>query len=128
MMVKVSELNSWSEYSAAVERSRKQSPSKIIAYFYGNEDPTTKKSWCPDCVLAAPVVKDGLKGASVDVEILKVAVGEREVWKSPSNIFRLKLKLSCIPTLLKLVEGKEVGRLEDMDCASPDKVSEFVRN
>ncbi|XP_055329160.1 thioredoxin domain-containing protein 17-like [Paramacrobiotus metropolitanus] len=126
-MAKIHNVSDYPEYSAAIEEVQVRSP-KIFAYFYGNEDPATKKSWCPDCVLADPVIKEAFKNAPQDLEIVRVAVGERAAWKTPDNVYRLKAKVKCIPTLIKLENGEEAGRLEELDCAAPEKVNSFLRS
>jgi thiol-disulfide isomerase/thioredoxin len=126
-MTKIHNVSSWSEYTATAEECQVR-VSKVFSYFYGNEEPSTKKSWCPDCVLADPIIKEALKHVSANVEVIRVAVGERSAWKDPGNVYRKELFVKCIPTIIKFVNGKEASRLEDMDCAAPEKLSNFLQN
>ncbi|GAB6027751.1 hypothetical protein CHUAL_001989 [Chamberlinius hualienensis] len=68
--------------------------------------------WCPDCVKAEPVVDEALKTAPSDAVFVHVDVGERNYWKDQSNSFRTdsRLKIKCVPTLLKYGTAK---RLEE---------------
>ena len=127
IMAKIHNVSSWSEYAATAEECQVR-VAKYFSYFYGNEDPATKKSWCPDCVIAEPVIRDGLKLVPADAEVLHVAVGERAVWKDPENVYRKELRVKCIPTVVKFVDGEETARLEDLDCAAPDTVNAFFQN
>ncbi|KAJ9479016.1 DUF953 domain-containing protein [Pseudozyma hubeiensis] len=81
--------------------------------------------WCPDCVDAQPSVQKVFGGDSIDGHI--VLVGERSEWKTPENRFRKQYSIRCIPTITKVVDGKEVARLEDSECKDVDTVSAFVK-
>ncbi|XP_044777725.1 thioredoxin domain-containing protein 17 [Neomonachus schauinslandi] len=59
------------------------------------------KSWCPDCVHAEPVVREGLKHISEGCVFIYCQVGEKPYWKDPNNDFRKNLKVTAVPTLLK---------------------------
>ncbi|XP_003469685.1 thioredoxin domain-containing protein 17 isoform X1 [Cavia porcellus] len=72
----------------------------IFAYFSGSKD-AGGKSWCPDCVQAEPVVREGLKHVSEGCVFIYCQVGEKSDWKDPNNDFRKKLKITAVPTLLK---------------------------
>ncbi|OQV18564.1 hypothetical protein BV898_07390 [Hypsibius exemplaris] len=126
-MAKIHNVSSWAEYTAAAEECQVRVP-KYFSYFYGNEDPTTKKSWCPDCVASDPVVSAALKQAPADMEVIRVAVGERAAWKDQGNNYRKELHIKGIPTLVRFVDGKEVARLEDSECAAREKVDSFFKN
>ncbi|TKY85882.1 hypothetical protein EX895_005423 [Sporisorium graminicola] len=81
--------------------------------------------WCPDCVDAQPAVQEVFAAGNVDGHI--VLVGEKPEWKTPENRFRKEYAIRCIPTITKVVDGKEVARLEDSECKSIDTVAAFVR-
>lgn len=72
----------------------------IFAYFSGSKD-TEGKSWCPDCVEAEPVIREGLKHVTEDCVFIYCQVGDKPYWKDPNNDFRQKLKITAVPTLLK---------------------------
>ena len=78
-------------------------------------------SWCPDCVVAEPVIEKCFKETADDVTLLYVAVGQREFWKKQDNPFRThdKLKLKGVPTLMKW-GGPQ--KLSEEECANEDLV------
>lgn len=125
-MAKIHNVSSWAEYVATAEESQVR-VGTFFAYFYGNNEPATKKSWCPDCVLAEPVVAAGLKLVPETAEVIRVAVGERAAWKDQANVYRKELHVKSIPTVLKFQDGEETGRLEDLDCAAPEKINSFFQ-
>lgn len=98
----------------------KASGKPIFVLFSGSKD-ANGKSWCPDCVVAEPVVKTSLMKAPEDAVFLYVGVGGRDFWKDPKCIFRTdpRTKLKSVPTLMK-VGGPQ--RLEEEQCAKADMV------
>ena len=93
----------------------------IIGMFSGGKDENTGKSWCPDCVVAQPVVDEALQKASSDTIYIYCSVGGRDFWKDKSNVFRTdsRLRLKSVPTLIKFGTPQ---RLEEAQCASKDLV------
>ncbi|CAA7264838.1 unnamed protein product [Cyclocybe aegerita] len=68
--------------------------------------------WCPDCRAVESLVKEVF--SADDADGLVVYVGERSQWKNPANIYRQDpWKITGVPTIVKLKDGKEVGRLVD---------------
>jgi hypothetical protein len=97
--------------------------------FFGSEDPTTGESWCPDCVIADPVLRRACTGLRPDLVLYECPVGVRSAWKNqPEHPFRLHptLRLTRIPTLLFIERGLERGRLVEADCAKPAVVEAFL--
>ncbi|KAJ4485750.1 hypothetical protein J3R30DRAFT_3441649 [Lentinula aciculospora] len=69
--------------------------------------------WCPDCLAVEELVKDIFSSADAPSALI-VYTGDRPTWKSPSNIFRSgPFGVQCVPTIVKVQNGKEVGRLID---------------
>ncbi|XP_076338492.1 thioredoxin domain-containing protein 17-like [Tachypleus tridentatus] len=77
------------------------------------------KSWCPDCVLAEPVIEEALKIIDEEVVFIVCEVGSREYWKNLQNDFRMddRLKIKCVPTVIK---WKTQERLEEAQCQDPN--------
>uniref|UniRef100_A0A1I7U8U2 Thioredoxin domain-containing protein 17 n=1 Tax=Caenorhabditis tropicalis TaxID=1561998 RepID=A0A1I7U8U2_9PELO len=101
---------------------------RVVALFTGSKSLSTGQSWCPDCVVAEPIVEEVIKEADVaalDVHFVTVFVGNREVWRDPAVGFRTdpKLKLTCIPTLLEV--GNKAKRLLEGQVANKNLVKEF---
>ncbi|XP_045785392.1 thioredoxin domain-containing protein 17-like [Maniola jurtina] len=88
----------------------------VLFYFSGSKLPNGD-SWCPDCVVAEPVVKAFLSEVKKDVTFVYVDVGDREYWKDRACPFRTdsRTKLMVIPTLIK---WKGVQRLEGSQCCN----------
>uniref|UniRef100_A0A8D0UNZ0 Thioredoxin domain-containing protein 17 n=1 Tax=Sus scrofa TaxID=9823 RepID=A0A8D0UNZ0_PIG len=89
-----------SGYEEFIQAVKQHNGKTIFAYFSGSKD-AEGKSWCPDCVQAEPVVREGLKHTVEGCVFIYCQVGERLYWKDPNNDFRKKLKLTAVPTLLK---------------------------
>ena len=82
------------------------------------------KSWCPDCVVAQPVVESTLeKEVKTPTNYLYVGVGGRDFWKDPKCIFRTDslTKLKSVSTLFKW--GSPENRLEEEKCAQPNFIT-----
>ncbi|KAK8727389.1 hypothetical protein OTU49_017479 [Cherax quadricarinatus] len=109
-------------FDAFVEKvdSFKDSDNPIYVLFSGSKD-SRGKSWCPDCVVAEPVVKGALEKAPEDAVFVYVGVGSRDFWKDKNCVFRTdaRTKLKCVPTLMKY-GGPQ--RLEEEQCANVDLV------
>ena len=109
-------------FDAFVEKieSIKSLGKDIFVLFSGSKTPSGE-SWCPDCVVAQPVVDSALSKAPEDSFYVYVGVGGRNFWKDPNCIFRTdsRTKLKSVPTLLKYGTPQ---RLEEGQCAKPDMV------
>ncbi|XP_002748358.1 thioredoxin domain-containing protein 17 [Callithrix jacchus] len=90
-------VSGFEEFNRAVKQHNGKT---IFAYFTGSKD-AGGKSWCPDCVQAEPVVREGLKHVSEGCVFIYCQVGDKPYWKDPNNDFRKNLKVTAVPTLLK---------------------------
>jgi len=95
----------------------------VFAMFCGDKD-EKGESWCPDCVVAEPVVAKGLKAASEDAILIHCSVGPLPYWKDQGNDFRTDadLRLKSVPTLIKVGTPR---RLEEAQCADDGLVQMF---
>ncbi|KIY43850.1 hypothetical protein FISHEDRAFT_52191 [Fistulina hepatica ATCC 64428] len=85
------------------------------------------RMWCPDCRAVEGLVKQTFGNDSASPSATVVYVGNVAEWKSPSNTFRsAPWKVTNVPTILKMQNGKEVDRLGD-DVAIQQRLSEFVK-
>ena len=93
----------------------------IIAMFSGGKDESTGKSWCPDCVVAQPIVDCAVEKLSDDFIYIYCSVGGRDFWKDKSNVFRTdpRFRLKSVPTLIKIGTPQ---RLEEAQCADSSLV------
>ena len=97
--------------------------------FFGSEDPTTGASWCPDCVIADPVLRRACATLRPDLTLYECPIGLRSAWKNqPQHPYRLHpaTRLTRIPTLVFLEHGLERGRLVEADCAHAAVVEAFL--
>lgn len=102
---------------------------EALFLFFGSEDPATGASWCPDCVTADPVLRMACVRQRPQAPLFECPVGVRSEWKNvPDHPYRVHpaFRLARIPTLIRFVDGCEVGRLVEADCAKPDAVAAFL--
>ncbi len=106
-----------------------KSGGEALFLFFGAENPQTGESWCPDCVVADPVVRRAIITARKDLTVYECPVGERADWKNrPEHPFRTeaRFRLTRIPTLLHFKGSVEIGRLVEGDLAVPATVAAFL--
>ncbi|XP_078081048.1 thioredoxin domain-containing protein 17 [Mustelus asterias] len=102
------EVSGFVEFMKAVDANKDK---MIFVYFTGAKD-AQGVSWCPDCVTAEPVVRGQLDKLPDGSVFIHCQTGDRVYWKNPENDFRIKLKVTAVPTLMKygtsqkLVEGQ----------------------
>jgi thiol-disulfide isomerase/thioredoxin len=72
------------------------------------------KSWCPDCIVADPVIMSSKQFIPANATFIVCHVGERAYWKDSSNAFKTRLGITCVPTLLNWNKGH---RLQESECA-----------
>ncbi|OZJ02013.1 hypothetical protein BZG36_04870 [Bifiguratus adelaidae] len=97
-----------SEFENKVKEVTEQSDA-VFVYFFGTEDPSTGKLWCPDCVRADPVIRKTLDKESPHGLLLECPVGSRTEWKgNASHPYRTnpQTKLTAIPTLMRWTLAK----------------------
>jgi len=82
--------------------------------------------WCPDCNAVDGLVKSTFSSEDAPSALI-IYVGDRPTWKSPSNVFRGEpFKIQSVPTILKIQNGKEVGRLVDNEITPG--LANFIRS
>ncbi|KAH9995953.1 hypothetical protein BJV77DRAFT_185327 [Russula vinacea] len=86
--------------------------------FYASRD-ESGRMWCPDCRDVEDIIKRTFAPADVSDDGpsgLIVYVGQKSEWKTKGNRFRLApWRIESIPTIVKLKDGVEVGRLVEGD-------------
>ncbi|CAL4253032.1 unnamed protein product [Meganyctiphanes norvegica] len=119
-MVQKIKVEGFDAFIAEVDKV-KGSGAPIFVLLSGSKD-ASGKSWCPDCVVAEPVVEAGLSKAPEDTVFIYVGVGGRDFWKDSKCVFRTdsRTRLKSVPTLMRW-EGPE--RLEESQCAKQDMVN-----
>jgi len=101
----------------------------VFVLFFGTEDPDkNNESWCPDCVIADPLVRKWVKKVP-DSVLLEAPVGTRSEWKlNSTHIYRTNpdIALKAIPTLIRWTKNGPDGRLVEEECGDPAKLETFV--
>ncbi|KAJ2754349.1 hypothetical protein H4R27_003376 [Coemansia aciculifera] len=104
-------------FDALVNGALKQSDA-VYVLFFGREAPGTNKSWCSDCVIADPLVREEI-GKIENSILLEVPVDRSTDKDSATNTFRKRsdIKLTRIPTLLRWSKaGPAAVRLVEDEC------------
>lgn len=97
--------------------------------FFGSDDPATGASWCPDCVVADPVLRATLGRVAPGLAVHECPVGMRADWKGQAqHPYRLlpAFRIARIPTLIRFRAGIEIGRLVEGPCADPAAITAFL--
>ncbi|MEK7416021.1 MAG: thioredoxin domain-containing protein [Planctomycetota bacterium] len=97
--------------------------------FFGSTDPGTGESWCPDCVVADPVLRRTLAANAPTLTVFECPVGARADWKGKmEHPYRTHpaFRVGRIPTLVRFRGGLEIGRLIEGPCADATAVTAFV--
>ncbi|CDS08109.1 hypothetical protein LRAMOSA02058 [Lichtheimia ramosa] len=114
----------------AVLKNGLESHNPVYVVFFGTEKPETNESWCPDCVVADPLIRKAiLTHAPENALLLEAPVGHREDWKgNASHPYRTRFNLSAIPTLFRWTKEGPGAALVEEDCANAQKLEEFIRS
>ncbi|XP_018410525.1 PREDICTED: thioredoxin domain-containing protein 17 [Nanorana parkeri] len=105
-------------YEQYCKEVKKHHGKTVFALFCGdkNEDGV---SWCPDCVKAEPVIRGEMKYLPESSVFIYCLVGERTYWKDPNNDFKKNLKLTGVPSLVKVGTAQ---KLTEEECFKPDLI------
>ncbi|KAI9029871.1 hypothetical protein CLU79DRAFT_884189 [Phycomyces nitens] len=101
---------------------------KVFVLFFGTELPETDESWCPDCVIADPLIRKALLPVQNSV-LIEAAVGSRDEWRNANNNpyrSRTDFTIPAIPTLYKWTTSGAGDRLVEEECADLEKLNAFV--
>ncbi|KAJ7878614.1 hypothetical protein B0H13DRAFT_973654 [Mycena leptocephala] len=96
-------------------------PEEFIIFYADVED---GRMWCSDCRAVDEQVQKTFAAQDGPSAVI-VYVGSKPNWKAKDNIFRGEpFKITDVPTVVKMRERKEVGRLVDTEI-NP-KLADFV--
>ncbi|RXK39709.1 hypothetical protein M231_03064 [Tremella mesenterica] len=84
------------------------SPKYTFLIFYSSV--INGQMWCPDCRRVESTVKEAFDGPDKPKAIIHW-VGDKATWRDPKNEARVQWKISNVPTILRIQNGKEVARL-----------------
>ncbi|KAI8062349.1 uncharacterized protein B0P05DRAFT_556633 [Gilbertella persicaria] len=103
-----------------------ESGNPVYVVFFGNETPETSESWCPDCVVADPLIRKAVLSVENSI-LIEAPVGFYDQWKGKTDHpYRVRFKLTAIPTLFKWTAAGPGEALVEDDCADADKLAKFV--
>lgn len=113
-------------FIAFIQELRVPVGQNVNVYFSGAKT-DSGESWCPDCVVAEPVVMAALERTQEPSQFVYVDVGDRAFWKDTKNPFRMHkdTHLSVIPTLIR---WKGPQRLEGDQLLNPDLLDMFFND
>ena len=99
----------------------------LFIYFTGAKNIETGRSWCGDCTRAEPLVNTALGSIEGGCVLLEVPI-ERDVYRQPDFHLRTdtKIQLKCVPTLMKWVRGRALGRLDDRQSQKEELISDLI--
>jgi hypothetical protein len=96
----------------------------LFLLFFGSEVEETGASWCPDCVMADPVIRGTLSLITRrPVHLVECPVGSRAEYKgNAAHPYRRdpRVRLERIPTLIRWSRTGELGRLVEGACLDPE--------
>ncbi|MFS7906128.1 putative Thioredoxin-like superfamily [Helianthus anomalus] len=119
-----------STFNAVFEKFKSEAPNNKnnLILFLADNEPSTNRSWCPDCVRAEPVIYKKLESSSDDVALLRAYVGDRPTWRNPLHPWRVDstFKLKGVPTLILWENGEVKGRLEDHEAHIEKKIDSLL--
>ncbi|KAI9208194.1 uncharacterized protein BJ171DRAFT_236136 [Polychytrium aggregatum] len=127
--MKIIRINDSSEFDSTVSQAVLDNPtSHVFVLLFGTEEPQTGESWCPDCVIADPVVRRHISKIP-DSILIEVPVGPRLEFRKPDNFYRnhKSLNLTAIPTLYLWKQSGPAKSLVEVECADESKWAEFVK-
>eukprot|EP00474_Spongospora_subterranea_P006105 CRZ06563.1 hypothetical protein [Spongospora subterranea] len=81
--------------------------SDLFILVFGQRDPTSGKSWCPDCDQAFPIIMEALERHTNPVCLLELVVARESYKGNPSHPYRIdpQLQLKAIPQLHRIDTG-----------------------
>ena len=91
-----------------------------LCLFFGTEDENTGESWCPDCVVACPVVRRLCRELRPELPLYEFPVGTLMIWKYARFIHPYKgirsINVQFVPTLLR--ESRQLMRAQTIRCGT----------
>jgi thiol-disulfide isomerase/thioredoxin len=93
-------INNTENFDGEVEKAI-ASGNPVFVLFFGTEEPETSESWCPDCVIADPLIRKAIIPVK-DAILIEAPVGARSEWKgNTTHPYRVRFQVPAIPTLYK---------------------------
>ncbi|CAG8565077.1 10269_t:CDS:2 [Acaulospora morrowiae] len=129
-MVRFVRIPTYEQFDKMIDKTVKENGKNIYVLLFGTEDPSTGSSWCPDCVIADPLIRRHFSNeAHPESVLVEVPVGTRSQYKGrPDNPYRThpRIQLKAIPTLIKWsANGSDDKSLVEDECSRDDMLKKF---
>ncbi|KAH6577932.1 hypothetical protein BASA50_003850 [Batrachochytrium salamandrivorans] len=98
----------------------------VFVLFFGTEVSTTGESWCPDCVIADPLIRRTIARIPDAVLVEAPAGGRGAEYKGSLYRSHPDIKLVAVPTLILWGKQGPKKRLVEVDCSNPSLLDEFI--
>lgn len=100
----------------------------IFLLVLGDRDYCSLQSWCPDCVVADPIIHAALKTLPEGAILVEAPVKRATYKGNPNHPYRLhdQLKMKAIPTMFRWRGGQTHGALVEGDLFNLETVKAFV--
>ncbi|SAM09621.1 hypothetical protein [Absidia glauca] len=116
------------EFDSKVQQAVQDEQNNVFVVFFGTEMDETNESWCPDCVIADPLIRKSLL-AVPNAVLIEAPVGLRDEWKgNTTHPYRVKYNVPAIPTLYNWSKAGPGARLVEEEAADLAKLQAFVQN
>ncbi|OXG19425.1 hypothetical protein C366_02271 [Cryptococcus neoformans Tu401-1] len=99
-------------------------PAISYIVFYSNI--VDGQMWCPDCRAVENVVKEAFDAPDKPNAAI-FWVGNRQEWRTPNNQARTEWNVNSVPTILRLENGKETGRLVEDEILDKARLQAFIK-
>ncbi|KAL6059779.1 Thioredoxin domain-containing protein 17 [Balamuthia mandrillaris] len=123
--MRVEEVREFERFEETVERLlATDGVNTVYAYFFGNLQADTGKSWCPDCVQGDPIIRKTLREHDPEAVLLECPSGERAVYRAADHVYRIHplIQLKAVPTVIKWTKEGPKGRLVEDECFEEDNL------
>ncbi|WVR07957.1 hypothetical protein IAU60_005000 [Kwoniella sp. DSM 27419] len=99
-------------------------PAKTFLVFYS--DVVDGRMWCPDCRDVEQTVKDAFDAPDKPKGII-YWVGTVAEWRTPKNKARVDWNVNSVPTILRIENGKETGRLVESEIMDKQRLADLLK-
>jgi len=108
--------------------SKKSPSTRVYIVVVGERDPSTGRSWCPDCAEAEPVMHKAFTANAASIIVVEAPVSRQSYKNNPQHPYRThpQLHLQRIPTIFRWENGRATGQLIENECKIYDNVNAFV--
>jgi len=103
--------------------------SKYFVLFFGSEV-QGGNSWCPDCIVADPVIKKAISKVD-NLVLVECPVGNISEYKNvPNHPYKThkQIQLQRVPTLIAWTKEGPAARLIEDECKIQENIENLIKN